>query len=53
LPPHICRSDQTGASIRSGIKILYTDMLHSLKHAKETVRATPDLWHPIEDWKVD
>jgi hypothetical protein len=42
-------------AVRSGIKILYTDMLHSLTHAKEIVRgsANPELWHPIDDWRVD
>ena len=40
-------------AVRSGIKILYTDMLHSLNHAKEAVLASPNDWHPIEDWKVD
>jgi hypothetical protein len=40
-------------AVRSGIKILYTDMLHSLSHAKEIVLGTPDIWRPIADWEVD
>ncbi len=40
-------------AVQAGIRILYTDMLHSLNHAKEAVLGRPDLWHPIEDWKVD
>jgi hypothetical protein len=42
-------------AIRSGIKILYTDMLHSLSHAKDVVlgRSSSDLWCHIEDWQVD
>lgn len=42
-------------AVRSGIKILYTDMLHSLTHAKEIVCGHPshELWHPIDDWRVD
>jgi hypothetical protein len=41
--------------VRSGIRILHTDMLHSLSHAKEAVLGndTPDYWRPIDDWKVD
>ncbi len=40
-------------AVQAGIRILYTDMLHSLNHAKEAVLGSPDLWYPIEDWKVD
>ncbi len=42
-------------AVRAGIKILYTDMLHGLQHAKEIVRGhpSPELWHPIDDWRVD
>ncbi|MDP1653683.1 MAG: hypothetical protein Q8L56_13265 [Rhodocyclaceae bacterium] len=46
---------QLDEAVRSDIKILYTDMLHSLDQAKESALGSrsPDLWHPIEDWKVD
>lgn len=42
-------------AVRAGIKILYTDMLHTLSHAKEIVLGGNCLeyWHPIEDWQVD
>ena len=40
-------------AVQSGVRILYTDMLHSLSHARESVLGRPDPWHPIEDWKVD
>jgi hypothetical protein len=41
--------------VRSGIRILYTDMLHSLAHAREVVLGSnsPDLWRPLKDWQVD
>lgn len=40
---------------RAGIKIIYTDMLHSLSHAKEVVLGgnALDDWHSIEDWQLD
>lgn len=42
-------------AIRTGIKILYSDTLHSLNQAREPMLGTTpaNLWHPIEDWKVD
>jgi hypothetical protein len=42
-------------AVRCGVRILYTDMLHGLQHAKEVARggANPELWHPIADWRVD
>jgi hypothetical protein len=40
-------------AVRSGIDILYSDARHSLMQAREMIRESTDLWHPIEDWKVD
>ena len=42
-------------AIRAGIKILYTDPLHSLSAVRQTmpVVSFPDFWKPIEDWKLD
>jgi hypothetical protein len=40
-------------AVRSGIRILYTDMLHSLNQAKDIMLGSPDLWNPVEDWQVD
>lgn len=42
-------------AVHDGVRILYTDMLHTLNHAKEVVLGSNSLdhWHPIEDWKVD
>jgi hypothetical protein len=38
-------------AIRSGIRILYTDALHSLKQTQRSV--SPDYWAPIDDWLLD
>ena len=38
-------------AIHSGIRILYSDALHSLNQARGTV--SPDYWDPLEDWLID
>jgi hypothetical protein len=38
---------------RLGVRILYTDMLHSLNQAKETVLGSPNLWRPLKVWQID
>lgn len=40
-------------AVQAGIRLLYTDMLHTLNHAMGAVLGKPDPWHPIEDWKID
>jgi hypothetical protein len=40
-------------AVQTGIRLLYTDMLHTLNHAKDVVLGDPDHWRRIEDWKVD
>jgi hypothetical protein len=38
-------------AIRSGIRILYTDALHSLKQTQRSV--SPDCCAPKDDWLLD
>jgi len=38
-------------AIRSGIRILYSDALHSLTQARQSV--SPGYWAPIDDWLLD
>jgi hypothetical protein len=42
-------------AIHAGIKLLYSDALHSLPHAEAAVtgKSPADIWRPIEDWKID
>ena len=42
-------------AIRSGIKIAYTDSLHSKNQAAQTTfgSSVPDFWKPHEEWTLD
>ncbi len=41
-------------ALRSGIKILYSDALHSLNEARQAVLGqSRNYWNPIEDWQID
>lgn len=46
---------QLDETIRSGIKITYTESPFGLNEAGQSIRCStvPNFWEPVEDWEID